>query len=188
MKLVLLSDLKDYIGLPSTETAKDNLLNAIIEGVSRFFESEIHRNLELQEYTEIIDGDDSDTIILKQFPVTEVDYIKIDNAEIDLETEQAYPISLYIDKESGILERSSGWNGGFKNIEVKYSAGFTLPGEESGADYTLPEDIILAAKRLSARVYEKRTAEGISSAENISYKDFVDEDIKSTIGSYYKFR
>ncbi|MDD4410079.1 MAG: hypothetical protein PHW52_05515, partial [Candidatus Pacebacteria bacterium] len=98
------------------------------------------------------------------------------------------PRSLYVHNGSGIIERNSGWTSGFKNIEVKYSAGFTLPDEESGGDYTLPEDIILAVKRMSARIYEKRTAEGISSAENISYKDFLDEDIKSTMSSYYKFR
>lgn len=189
MMLTTVQNLKDYLGIPSAETGKDAVLELIIKGASSFFETQTRRKYEVTEYVEKHDGDNGQKLLLTQFPIIYVREIKIDGAVISIIDEAS---TLDIGYLSGILTREQGWPAGFKNIEVKYIAGFVLPDESGesgpGTYYTLPYDIELAILKLSARTYERRTAEGVASAESISYKEVLDEEIERTIKAYFKIK
>jgi len=186
MMLTSVQNLKDYLGIPSAETGKDGVLELIIKGASAFFETETRRKYDVEQYIEKQNGDNSQKLILSQFPIIYVREIKVDGSVISLADEP----TLDINYQNGILTRERGWPSGFRNIEVTYTSGFILPDESGesgpGTYYTLPYDIELAVLKLAARTYERRTAEGVASAENVSYKDMLDEEIERTIKAHLK--
>ena len=189
MMLTTVQNLKDYLGIPSAETGKDAVLELIIKGASDFFETQTRRKYDVVAYVEKYDGDNRQQLLLSQFPIIYVREIKIDGAAISIVDEVS---TLNIDYHAGILTREQGWPAGFRNIEITYTAGFILPDESGesgpGTYYTLPYDIELAVLKLSARTYERRTAEGVASAENVSYKDVLDEEIERTIRAHLKIK
>lgn len=199
MKLTTRSKVKAHLGIPRANTSKDSIIDQIIDGVSGFIETQTHRTFEIKEYTEIMDGTRYDEIFLKEYPLRDVLTLKIDGVEIDLDAEEEAD-SLIIDKEVGSIWRDNGFTGGRKSLRVTYEAGYNLPeeNEESGSEESgatgeyLPDAIEAAAIRLSARVYERRTAEGVSSVSgdsmSVNYKDAVDSDVISIIEAHTKRR
>ena len=198
MNLTTLAKLKEHIGIPSSNTDKDSLLASIITGVSSFIEEHTHRKFAVTEYTEIIDGGNFDEIFLKQYPIREVLTLTINSAPIDLDSGEEDG-TIIITKESGAIYKASGFGSGRKAVKIVYTAGYNDPSdeEESGdsvsSDYEdLPVAIQTAATRLAARVYERRTAEGVSSTSagsfSVQYKDAVDSDVSGVLDSYKKIR
>lgn len=200
MNLTTISKLKQHIGIPSSMTSKDTLLEQIIEGASAFIEEYTHREFGVKEYTEVLDGTPHDEIFLKQYPVVNVLSLTINGNEIDLDTEEESD-QFIVEKESGSVYRENGFGGGRKSVRITYTAGYNLPEAsdesgseqyESGADENLPASIEACAIRLSARVYERRTAEGVSSVSpgsmSVQYKDAVDSDIVTILDNNRKRR
>lgn len=199
MNLTSRTKVKRHIGIPSSNTSKDALIDQIIEGVSGFIETQTHRTFEVKEYTEIFDGDGSDEIFLKQYPLRSVISLTINKSVIDLDAEEDAE-TIVIDNDAGSIYRQAGFAAGRKNIKVVYEAGFNAPddpadsgSEESGeTGEDLPTALEAAAIRLSARVYERRTAEGVSNVAptgiSIAYKDAIDADITSILEAYTKRR
>lgn len=202
MKLTTRNKVKQHIGIPSSNTSKDALLDQIIEGVSAFIETTTHREFGVKEYREVRDGTDDDEIFLKEYPLVDVLSITINgNEDLDLDAEEEAE-TVIIDKETGSIFRQYGFGSGRKGLRISYTAGYNLPelsedesgvdGYESGADENLPAAIEAAAIRLSARVYERRTAEGVASVSptgiSITYKDAVDADITTILDSFTKRR
>lgn len=202
MKLTTLRKLKQHIGIPLSNTTKDALLDQIIEGVSGFIETTTHREFGVKEYREVRDGTDDDEIFLPQYPLVDVLSLTINgNQDIDLDAEEEAE-TVIIDKEAGSIFRQYGFGSGRKGLRITYTAGYNLPdpaddesgvdGYESGADENLPSAIESAAIRLSARVYERKTAEGVASVSptgiSITYRDAIDADITTILESFTKRR
>lgn len=194
MKLTTITRLKRHLGLPLSDLSKNDKLSMIIEGVSSFIEGQTARRLALQDYTLKLDGEGADIICLPHYPILLVDSeaavtsVKIDGVEVDIST-------LDIDNETGIIYHPYRWPVGRRNIEISFSAGYVLPnssesGQEDGE--LLPQDLELAAIRLAARVYERSTAEGVSSVStdsfNANYREALDPDIEQIIARHAKAR
>lgn len=200
MKLTTRSKVKAHIGIPAANTAKDALLDQIIEGVSGFIETTTNRVFDVTEYEEVLDGTPLDEIFLKQYPLIDVLTLTISGNEVDLDAEEESE-TVVIDRDAGSIYRESGFGSGRKAVRVSYTAGYVLPEEdESGVDDSgpaaegenLPGALEGAAIRLSARVYERRTAEGVTSVSptglSITYKDAIDADIVTILQAYTKRR
>lgn len=198
MNLTSKGKLKQHIGIKASNTSKDALLEQIITGVSAFIESETNRQFGYQEITEVRDGDNVDEIFLKEYPVRAILSLSLDGREIDLDAEEEAG-SVVLDEEIGSVFRRSGFGAGRKGLRITYSFGYDAPSdpEESGeaesgsAGESLPAIIEAAAIRLSARVYERRTAEGVASVStgmSVTYKDALDSDITSILESNKKRR
>ena len=199
MKLTTRSKVKAHLGIPRANTSKDSIIDQIIDGVSGFIETQTHRNFAIKEYTEVLDGTPYDEIFLKEYPLRDVLTLKINGVEIDIDAEEEAE-TIIIDKEVGSVYRENGFGSGRKSLRITYEAGFNLPEEndESGNEESgetgenLPDAIEAAAIRLTARVYERRTAEGVSSVSgdsmSVNYKDAVDADVISIIEAHTKRR
>lgn len=192
--LTTVSKVKAHLGIPEASTSKNAVLETIINGVSSFIETQTHRKFGEAEYTEAIDADGSAELFLSQFPVSDIAKITDlkSGTEIDTEAEIANRTLIY-DLDAGILHRSVGWPAGRKNIEVEYTAGYVLPGdEESDSPATLPDAIEQACIRMSARIYERKTAEGVQSVSPSSftatYNLEIDPELKAVIKAYRKPR
>jgi hypothetical protein len=200
MNLTTRRKLKLHIGIPAAITSKDSLLDQIIEGASAYIETYTNRKFGVEEYTEVLDGTPEDEIFLKQYPVVDILSLTISGNEVDLDAEEESD-QIILDKETGSVYRENGFGSGRKAVRITYTAGYNLPEAsdesgpeeyESGGDENLPAAIEAAAIRLSARVYERRTAEGVSSVSpgsmSVQYKDAVDSDIVNILDAHKKRR
>lgn len=190
MNLTTLEKVKSHLGISTADISKDVKIAALVPGVSKFIQGQCARDFEYQEFTLKIDGDGSDQLILPQYPVHEISAISVDGVAMESEDIAA----LDLDRESGCIYKSSGsWPAGRRNIVITFFAGYLEPDEsESGDIAALPEDLVLAATRLTARAYERSTAEGTSSVStgsfNVNFREAIDDDIKAIIGSYSRMR
>lgn len=189
MNLTTTARVKDHIGIPSADTSRDAKIAAIVGGVSRYVEGQTSRRFGLSERSLVLSGDGTDELILPDYPVISISALSVDGTAL---TEEQIE-DLDKDLEAGILYRTAGWREERRNIRITLEAGYLDPDdEESGGAVPLPEDLVLAATRLAARIYERSTAEGVASVSpssfSVSYKDAMDEDIKETIARHSRVR
>lgn len=189
--LSTVTKLKRHVGIPDQVTSKDALLDLILEGVSAFIETECNRKFAFSEHTDLFTDVRATSLFLKQCPVSEVVEIKVGKHAVDvaglLEND-----NLVIDSENGEVIYLYGWTANV--IRVTYNAGYLLPSDESGQEESgvdapaLPADVELLALRLAARIYERRTAEGVASASpgsfSANYSAALDDDLKATLSKY----
>ncbi len=112
--LVTLADVKAYLG--EDTTLLDQQLQELIAGASVALGREIGEPLEKTTYTdEAYDGDGSDTIMLRHWPVVALAAVSVDGetvtAECDVDT-------------VGELYRADGFTPGHRNVLVTYDAGY----------------------------------------------------------------
>lgn len=194
MKLATLSQLKNHLGIPQADVSKDAILNMLLLGSSKTVESMTSRKFALQSHEIKLSGDGSKQLILPQYPILVVD--DIPSVQVILNGVSLTLDNLDVDAEAGIIYRKNGaWSNGHRNIDITFSAGYKTPtNEDSGTEdaTTVPEDLQMVVIRLAARIYERRTAEGVASASpssySVTYKDKIDDDIMDVIGSYTRMR
>jgi len=151
--LTTLNNVKTYIGITGTEW--DIRLEQLINNASGLIETFCDRKFAKQDFTETICGSIETMLTVKQYPVNQILYIKIDDEEI---TDYSMTQN---DAEKGIIYRETGWDiltkcigiicdpsEKLRNIEISYNAGYILPKDDSPPDNprNLPydlEDIVL---------------------------------------------
>lgn len=191
--LSTVSKLKKHVGIPQAVTNKDEMLSNILLGVSAAIEQYCNRKFGFAEFTDTFIDVGAQSLFTRNYPIVEVTEIKLGKHIIDsdalIENDE-----LIIEPESGELLKTTGWDSDL--IRITYTAGYLLPSDESGEESgggteSLPADIELAAIRMSARIYERRTAEGVGSASpgsfSANYNSQLDEDIKDILASHRKY-
>ena len=127
--------------LPDMET--DEAIT-LINTASDLIESYCNRQFKLKEVTETYKGPDSQYLLLRRGPIKEIEEIKINGDEIDLD-------EIEIISESAMLYRPKGWRTSDYDIEITYTGGYILPNEsEDGPKLPNPVEYacILLAKEL----------------------------------------
>lgn len=171
MMLCSLSLVKTYLGI--TDTGKDDLLTLMIKQISSQIENYLGYELARKENEELHSVNNEQLLLLDNQPIQTVESVKIKDTSIT-----DYKI---IDKYAkvGMLYRGIGWCGdyytrgmtydvvsGVYEIEVKYTSGYYLPGEQNyteGSADSLPYDIMSACLMGVSELYNVRMngAEGI---------------------------
>ena len=129
--LTTLSDTKDYLEID--DTSQDDILAILISAASEYMKTETGFEWVETEYKELIDGEDTETLILTQKPIISVESLVIDGDTIGSD-------NYYIYSNSGMLKRKDVgvYNVGYlhsfrkgllfphgqQNIEVEYTAGY----------------------------------------------------------------
>lgn len=149
--LVSLANAKAFIGIADATTSEDSIVESLIDSVSKLLAGYCGRKFISAEYTEYHDGDDTTSLVLNQFPVTELESLHIDPLrDFDSPSEVDADENVILDAESGIIKL---WNNyglfptGKGNIKVVYTAGY--------ASASVPADLSYAAK-LTVLQYYKR--------------------------------
>jgi len=125
MPLISLQQLKDFIHIK--ESYADTLLQDIIDGEMATVERMINQPLEETQETEYHDGEDDNTLLLKYGLVTAITSVKIDwdgdgTFEDELTEHEDYE---WYDNGQIVL-KSTVFPEGLKNIEVKYTHGYSF--------------------------------------------------------------
>lgn len=80
MALTTLLSVKTQGGIAVSDTSRDAQLRILIDGVTSLVKQQLNRNLESQQYLEYYSGDGSPLLLLRQYPVTTVSLVCVDDA------------------------------------------------------------------------------------------------------------
>lgn len=150
--LTTLDAAKSYLGInpEDDDPQADVALTQLINAASAWLETQLGRKLKKQTYTQRYAAPGTQSLVLEQWPILNIDYIRdrYDGTEIeDYEMED--------DGEIGVVFREDGWTyrghiGGLsydyiapkRYLEVRYTAGYVLPQDATEDEpSTLPADL-----------------------------------------------
>lgn len=141
--LTTLANVKSWLGI-STDT--DNaLLSRLITAASSIMQNYVNRDFVSQSYTTICDGIGGNTMVLPNYPITEVQVVKVDGLTI--------PSTSYIFDWHRLILRGYTFTRDKANVEIHYTAGYT----------TIPADLEEACIELVGYKYRERNRIGEAS-------------------------
>lgn len=125
--LVSLTDTKTFLKI--SETSEDALLESFINRASSFVNDYTQRLLLARVNTEYYDGDGTNTLILKQYPVTSITINDDVDRKFLSETELDITNNVIVDSTNGIVHlfnNEIAFDKGTLNVKVVYTAGYSL--------------------------------------------------------------
>lgn len=150
MDLTTLNDVKGWLSI--TSTTDDELLSRLITGASAFIESWCTRSFALTQYTDVLNGKGSNTMLLGNYPITAVSFVKVDNISIHAAAD-CTQIGYAFDDIAVYLQGGQIFTKGIRNVTITYTAGY--------AD--VPADIAMACFELVGKKYRERAHIGQTS-------------------------
>lgn len=178
--LTTLEALKQFLGLAADDTSKDGVLIQLINQASASVERALGRKLRRTTYTERVKGTGNQYLLVENYPVTDVEYIKqagetIDPGLYDFTTRGS----------AGVIYKDDGWTyygypygltqepvTGSRNIEVRYTAGYVLPGDANDDDpCDLPADLEGLVQEMVQYIFGKLQTGGTAGLKAFSISD-----------------
>ncbi len=163
------SRLKSYLGLGTTTTAQDTILDAIVNSVTAYIENYIGYRVKSGNYTNEVYDTDNDAIILKRFPVSGVS-IQRRNSGLNEDDWETIDSSLYhIDTSTGIIRGAGGYRFGNirQGIRVSYTAGYSWDNATTFLGDTEAADLEMAAWMLGSAMWKLKGSGGGIKSESI---------------------
>lgn len=120
----------------------NDLLQLLVNGVTKYVENYIKRTLSYEETTRYLDGPGTEVLVLPDYPISSLDAIYVDsNRSFGDETEEDSD-NYYVDDTAGRIEKLNGivWPAGRRNIKITYTKGFS----------SIPDDLRLAGLEVAA--------------------------------------
>lgn len=127
--LTSVDDVKESLGIASSDTSWDNLITRKINQVTDLIESYCQRRFAVTAYTEEYKGSQIDELVLKQRPiVVDDDHTFLmewrNTAFNDDNFETIEPELYFIDTDAGVLNLMFGAVGYWNRYRITYSAGY----------------------------------------------------------------
>ncbi len=149
MALISLADAKLFLKI--TASTEDVIVGDLVNQVSQFINDYCGHPLLQATYTEFYDGDGTNELILRNFPVVSVTTIHDDPLRVfGADTAKVVASDVMLEKGAGIVRlwNNGGYfNRGEGNVKVVYVAGYALA--------SVPYSIQLAVRRLVAKIYRQ---------------------------------
>jgi len=166
--LASVEQVKGYLGINSN--ADDPVLERLVTSASGYIQHWLNRDLGQEAYTDTVNGNDSDTMLFRNWPVTAVTAVSINGQAIPASTSSFAPG--YINDSQAVYLRGHRFTRGRLNVVITYTAGYT--------DANLPAEITQACIEMIALRYREKDRIGLSSKGlageqiNFSGKDMAD--------------
>jgi len=161
--LVSLDDSKSYLDIDDTDD--DAIIGYLMNVVSKLFDTVTGRTLIAADLTEYYQGDGTDTLYLRSYPVnsttSEIEVYIDEDRLFDADTKQA-AANLWIDSDMGRLVHEGRELHKDEPVKVVYNAGY--------AQDSVPYDLRLAALEWLGVLY-KRKQEGRFDVNTLSRGD-----------------
>lgn len=174
--LTTLANVKDWLGIPSTDTTKDARLARLITSSSTRITGWLRRGVISASYSEVISGLGNDRLALRNFPVTAIASLTIDGRAIAAATQAAGspPSGGYVIANIGspivtaafINLYGDAFCRGRENVAVTYTAGYaSVPPEIEQAAIEMVQTIVNRQN-----IDQNVTSESISGVGSVSYR------------------
>lgn len=140
--LTNLADVKESLGIASSDTTKDNLIIRKINQATRAIENYCGRRFAATTYTDIeYDATNTDVLVLRQRPVISLTSLSIRDTGLNMADFEDIDAELYfVDEDAGLIKLMFTARGRWDRYKVSYVAGYT----------TIPEDLAEACASLAA--------------------------------------
>lgn len=182
-----LAAVKQHLKIDTLDTEEDDELELLINACYRLLEGYIHHPLKAADYTQYYDGDGSNTLVLRVYPINSVASIH-DDAERDFGADTLIPSTDYVidnDEEVGtvrLFRNTTAFATGIKNVKVVFNAGYS----------TIPADAAMACILLVAWFYNRGGSEALNSQSMGGKSESYAEDalpmfIRQMVGKYKEF-
>lgn len=152
----------DFMGLSSSSlsTTQQNVLDRIIDVVTEYIENVVGRRIKKATYTnEVYDGDGSEVLQLKNYPVVSVSSVEVRaSSENEDSWDSIDSKDYYVNLDSGIIEGMGGYKfvKGRKMYRVTYIAGYDFDNVNTFLSDTEGGDLEYAAWKLAGSAYNQR--------------------------------
>ena len=120
--LTSLANVKDWLQI--TNTASDVVLARMIAAFSDAVANELNRDISLQAYTIVRDGNGSTDMVFTSYPVTSVTSLKVDGTNIP--SRPAFGSNGYVFTSTRISLVGYTFTRGRQNVELSTMAGYAL--------------------------------------------------------------
>jgi len=184
MAWTTLAKVKEYLGI--TGTADDTLLTDLLTRLQEAADSYLDRKIEQASYTEQYDGDGTDRLLTRQWPIISVTSVYDDVDRVFGSDALIAAADYVVYKDRGIIQLDGlTFASGIQNVKVIYSAGYG----------TVPTDLVQALIELIAARFRQKEMQGLKSlslgAYSISFdpgKDELSDEVRATFDSYRRTR
>jgi len=127
MALTTLNSVKNQAGISLADTSRDGQLRVWIDGMTSLVKRHLNRDIESREYVEYYTGDGSPLLLLRQFPVTAVTTVCVDNEGYFGALESSFDSSMNLAEGTGYALVSGGYGPGSNGIIRRIGAVWSRP-------------------------------------------------------------
>lgn len=138
--LTSVSDVKENLGIASSDHTKDNIITRMINAASQQIANYCDRVFKAADYTEDINASETDELVLNQRPVnsfTSLQYRTTGENISDFETIDA--TYYFVDNNAGVIKMNFAGRGRWNAWRATYNAGYT----------TIPSDLAEACAAIA---------------------------------------
>ena len=147
--LTTVADVKETLGIPSSNTESDNLIIRKINQATDMIETYTGRRFVVTDYTEEYDATNIDQLILKQRPVATLTSFEVRDSTLNENDWDSIESTLYFtDEKAGVIDLNFSASGRWNRYRVVYSAGYN----------PLPSDLTEACATLAAYLVDSGTS------------------------------
>lgn len=149
--LTTLADVKESMGIPSSNTTQDNLIIRKINQATLMIERYTGRKFKAADYVEYYDGGGGNELTLRNYPVNSVTSMSYRNVSDNEDDFTVYDTEDYfIDATAGRIKSNGRYWGGFDTWKIAYNAGYDV----------IPADLAEACASLAAYLANANTSSG----------------------------
>lgn len=168
LDLVTVSQVKDWLGIPTTNESSDNTIQFLITGFSQYVVNQtgIQSFNSVQQYDEILDGNGRGRMFVNNPPIQSIVSLNIGGVAVPPSSGPTIP-GYYIEQQKrSIAFRSSGWSlappqsifpylfiSGQGNVELVYNGGYI----------TTPFDLAVSAMKAVSIYYQRKDYQDLAS-------------------------
>lgn len=178
--LTTLEAAKAVLGISEEDTGSDAVLLQLINQASASVERALGRKLRRSTYTEKLKGTGTQYLLVENYPIVSVSYIKQAGELID---PGLYDIT--VQGNAGVIYKDDGWTyygypyglagdamTGSRNIEAQYTAGYILPWEATEEEPSdLPADLEGLVQEMVQYAFGKLETGGSAGLKAFSISD-----------------
>jgi len=156
-----LETVQTWVGITDVADQSANpVLEALANATTEMIERETRRKFVTRTLTEVQDGDGSQRLFLRYYPVTVFTSLKVRRSPTDTAFETVAAVDYQVNLEQGkVWLHSDRLNRGVANVEAIYSVGYGAQGAA-----TLPQDIVVMGLELVKLLYQEKTTGSIGAS------------------------
>lgn len=154
--LTSLSDVKESLGIPSSNTTKDNLIIRKINQATRAIENYCGRRFQATTYTDVeYAATNTDQLVLRQRPVITFTALGVRDSGLNQsDWDDVEAQTYFVHKAAGVIDLLFRTYGHWNRYKVSYTAGYQ----------TIPEDLAEACATLAAYYVNNASGTQVGSA------------------------
>jgi hypothetical protein len=186
---------KLQLGIATTDTTSDDILDDIVTGISSQIETFCNRNFTRATYTQYIDTLETDQkLFVKNAPIVSITSLKYRGGTFGVPVWYDFIADYYyVSKEMGRIAFAGKLPKAEDYVQCIYVGGYLIDfaNETDITKHTLPADLSGIATDMACEAYNLRKSGGVASesteGQSVSYKQTSTNDMEKKLSAYRNY-